>query len=70
MKLDPDKCYLVSSDSDIEIINVGNCTIKSIKSEKLLGVTSDNKSYFQSHIEQLCCNPSRKLHALACVALL
>ena len=37
MKLNPDKCHLVLSDSDIKTINVGNFTIK---------FTFDNKSNF------------------------
>ena len=70
MKLDPDKCYLVLGDSDIKIINVGDFTIKSIKSEKLLGVTSYNKCNCQSHIENLYCKANSKLHALARIALI
>ena len=39
IRLNPDKCHLILSDSDITTINVGNFTIKSINKEKLVRVT-------------------------------
>lgn len=65
MKLIVAKCQLVLSDRGIKTINVGNFTIKSTKSKKLLGVTFDNKTNFQSYIENFCFKLSRTLHALA-----
>ena len=39
-----------------------------LKMKKLLGVIQKNKTYIQSHIENLCHEARRKLCALACVA--
>ena len=68
MKVNPDKYHSVLSGNDIKTINVGIFTIKCTKSEKLLGVTFDNKANIQSHIESLYSKADRKLHALARVA--
>ena len=38
------------------------------KSQNLLGVTFDNKTDLQSHLDGLCSKASRKLHALARIA--
>ena len=56
------KCHLVLSESDITNINVDNFTVKSTKSQKLLGVTFNNKTNFQSHIENVFFKVSRKLN--------
>ena len=42
--------------------------LNALKMKKLLGVTQKNKTYIQSHIENLCHEARRKLCALACVA--
>ena len=68
MKLNLDKHNLILSNSDIKAVNVGNFTIKSSKGENLLGVSFDNKTNCQSHIENLLSKAKRKLHALACIA--
>ena len=53
------------SDSYGKSTNVDNFTIKSSKSKNLLGLTFDNKTKLQSHIENLCFEATRNLHALA-----
>ena len=54
MKLNAD---LILSESDTKTINVGNFSIsvnfKTLALEKLLGVAFDNKTFFQSHRENL-----------------
>ena len=68
MKLNEEKCKLLilskKSNSNTEII-LGNETIKNSKSEKLLGITIDEKLTFNEHIGNLCNKASQKLHALA-----
>ena len=65
IKLNPNKCHLIFSYSDIISINVGDFTIKYTKSEKLIKVSLDNKFNFQSHMENLCSYENRKLHAMS-----
>ena len=68
MKLNEEKCKLLilskKSNNNTEII-LGNETIKNSKSEKLLGITIDEKLTFNKHIGNLCKKASQKLHALA-----
>ena len=68
MKLNEEKCKLLilskKSNNNTEII-LGNETIKNSKSEKLLGITIDEKLTFNEHIGNLCKKASQKLHALA-----
>lgn len=45
-----DTFHIVFSDSDINTINVGHFIIKSTKTERLPGVTFDDKPIFQFHI--------------------
>ena len=45
MKLNPGNCHLFLINSDIKTTDIGNFTIKSTKSEKLLGVIFDNKTF-------------------------
>ena len=51
MKVKPDKCRLVLSDSNVKTINVGKSIIKSTKKEKRLGFfTFENKFYILKSI--------------------
>ena len=73
MKVKPDKCRLVLSDSNVKTINVGKSIIKSTKKEKRLGFfTFENKINFiywnQFHIENIWFEASWKLHALPRIA--
>ena len=67
MKLNEEKCKLLilSKKSNNTEIILGNETIKNSKSEKLLGITIDEKLTFNKHIGNLCKKASQKLHALA-----
>ena len=49
-------------------IKIKESAIESSNSEKLLGVTIDNKLSFDDHITILCRKTSQKLHALSRVA--
>ena len=65
MKANADKCHLLLSAQKGLAANIGEVLIKSSDSEKLLGVTIDNKLNFEKHINNLCDKASQKLNALA-----
>ena len=68
MKANANKCHLLlSCNNDLEA-NIGDAIIKSSDSEKLLGVTIDNKLNFEKHVNNLCTKASQKLNALARVS--
>ena len=46
-------------------MNIGNQIISNSGSEKLLGITFDNKLCFDIHVTKLCKKAGQKLHALA-----
>ena len=46
-------------------MNIGNEIISNRGSEKLLGITFDNKLCFDIHVTKLCNKAGQKLHALA-----
>ena len=65
MKGNTDKCHLiVSTDEPIEI-RVGESLIKSSTCEKLLGIKTDNKLNFDTHVKGLCAKANNKLRAIA-----
>ena len=63
MKVNPDN--LLSNNSLKKKINIVEFEIESNTQEKLLGITIDSNLNFASHVEDLCKNASRKMHALA-----
>ena len=66
LKANPDKFHLLLSDQDESLsICVGNYDIKNSKSQKLLGLTFDNKLTFKDHVSDLCRKASQKIHALS-----
>ena len=65
MKANPDKCHLLLNNNSQHQIVIGDVTIKSSDYERLLGIKIDNKLNFNMHVEELCKNASRKLHALS-----
>ena len=72
LKMNEDECHLLitnKNDSSISV-NIGNETISNRNSEKLLGITIDNKLNFTEHISKICKNVSLKLHALARISKL
>ena len=64
-KANGDKCHLLLSSHEDVNIQIGNVTIKSSISKNILGVTIDNKSKFDKHVENICQKTSRKLKSLA-----
>ena len=73
MKANPDKFHIHLSSSQNELndnittINNDNIILNE-GSEKLLGITIDNKLTFKDHVSNICKKASQKLHALARVS--
>ena len=65
MKVNHNKCHLLSSAQDERNIQIANTAIKYSKSKKLLGIVLDNKLKFDKHVENICQKASKKLNALA-----
>ena len=59
------KCYLLLSSVEDDTIEINRFAVKNSHCEKLLGVHFDDQLKFDFHIEKLCKNANRKLHALA-----
>ena len=69
MKPNPDKWHLLLSSTDNDLyIQIGQEIIFNKNTEKILGVTFDNKLSFKSHINKICKKASQKLYALARVS--
>ena len=58
---------IVSTKKNLEI-QVSSCSIRNEDSVKLLGIHLNNDLNFDYHVNQLCKNASKKLHALARIA--
>ena len=66
LKPNPDKWHLLLSDVDNDLnILISDKYIPNSSSQKILGVTFDNKLNFTTHITKLCKNAGQKIHALA-----
>ena len=64
MKANADKCHLLITINEGRNISIGGEKIQNRKSEKLLGVTIDNKLSFTEHVQKICDKASQKLNAL------
>ena len=60
-----DKCHLLLNFVEDQTIEIKGFTTKNSHCEKRLGVHFDDQLKFDFHIEKLCKNSNRKLHALA-----
>ncbi len=66
MKLNESKChFLTSGTEEVLFVKVGDELIWESMSEKLLGVTVDNKLNFNAHLANVCKKASCKVTALA-----
>ena len=66
MKANPDKCNLIFDKKNSNLkVNLGEISIPSNDTTKLLGVTIDNKLSFDPHVTNLCKKVSQKLSALS-----
>ena len=65
MKANADKCHLLITTNEERNISIGGEKIQNSKSEKLLGVTIDNKLSFTKNVHEICDKNSQKSNALA-----
>ena len=65
MKANADKSHLMITTNEERSISTGGEKIQNSKSEKLLGVTIDNKLSFTEHVHKICDKASQKLNELA-----
>ena len=70
MKANPNKCHLLTSvtTSSIALKKKDNETLNS-ESEKLLGVTIDNKLNFNNHLQKILKKANQKVHVSARITL-
>ena len=62
-----DKFHLLLSSVEFYFIEINGFTFKNSNCENILAVHFDDQHEFDFHIEMLCENAKRKLHALASV---
>ena len=65
MKANADKCHLLIKTNEERDLSIGGEKIQNSKSEKLLGVTIDNKLSFTEHVHNICDKSSQKFNTLA-----
>ena len=67
MKLNGDKCHFLIAGNKHEHlwVNVGGSQIWETQSEKILGVTIENKLKFEEHIKSILASAGKKLSAIA-----
>ena len=65
MKKNADKCHLLITTNEERNISIRGEKIQNSESEKLIGVTIDNKLYCTEHIHKICNKASEKLNTLA-----
>ena len=64
MKADPDKCHVLTSATASIAIKIKDNEILNSESEKLLGVTIDNKLNFNNHLQKILEKAYQKVHVL------
>ena len=65
MKANLGKCHMLLSSTESLNFQILETVIHNSQSKKLLGVTFDNKSKFEKHINTICQKANRKQNALA-----
>ena len=65
MKSNDDKCHLFVANKETVSLKLGNDTIDSSQTVKLLSVLIDKQRNFNEHVSKLCKKGNQKLHALA-----
>ena len=65
MKLNEDKCHLLTFGKESVSIGIGSSTVTTCVEEKLLGVVLDSKLTFEQHVSNQCQKVSDKLYALS-----
>ena len=62
-KANADKCHLILSTDKPFSINRDNEVIKNSNNKTLLGINSNNRLGFDTHLANICNQVSKKLHA-------
>ena len=70
MKVNPGKFYLFLSDKKSHQVSICNEKFSSTRSERFLGIKSNNKLTFEEHMEGLCKKASQKASAVARISSL
>ena len=65
MKVNADKCHLLITTNEEKNISIGGKKIQNSKSEKLIGVSIDNKLSLTEHPHKICDKTSQKPNVLA-----
>ena len=67
MKLNPDKCRILTSGfkHEVMITNIGNALVIEAQEVRLLGIDIHTKLSFSGHIESICKKAGKKLNALS-----
>ena len=67
MSLNPTKCHYIClvKNKENDTFNFGNISLKNSKEEVILGMTIDNKPYFDNHVKKNCKKASQKTCALS-----
>ena len=65
MKKNPDKCHLLTIATTFIAITIKDNEILNSESEKLLGVTIDNKLNVNNHLQKILKKANQKVHVLA-----
>ena len=65
MKVNTDKCHLLTSSMTPTTINIKGYVINNSLCEKLLGVTIDSKLSFNAHLDKILTKARQKVHVLA-----
>ena len=67
MKANSDKCRLLTSSTDSIAIKIKDNEIMNSDSEKLLGVTINNKLNLNKHLQKIIKKANQKVHVLATI---
>ena len=65
MKLNPDKCHILISGFNHEVMNIENALVIETQKVRLLGIDIDTKLSFSGHIESICKKAGKTLNALS-----
>ena len=65
MKVNPDKCHILTNRNDKVSICVDSYNIKGSKYEKLFGIKIDGKLNFNTHVDEICMKAGQQLNLLS-----
>ena len=65
MKGNTDKCHSLLSKDESSEVHIGDSIIESSNCEKLLGIKTDSKLFFDNHIQDLCNKVNSKIMSIS-----